>query len=298
MKPFSSRKRTIAWCVLAVALCGIAISGVRLWEDWQVFREGDESYLRLASRVRRGSPPAMRPRESAGGPAGEGIGSGGIAEAGPAPGGSVVSTAVEGPAATARPRIDVPDLYIDFAALQAVNRDAAAWLYSPGTPIDYPVMRAADYDYYLHHLPDRKVNANGTLFIDYNWTDFSGGLTVVYGHNMLSGKMFGSLSHYKQQAFFEKHPHMYLYTAESGNFRVDLLYGCVIGAGQWRQRAFMFEENLDALLAYAAHNTTFVSETAYEPGDRLIALSTCSYEFDNARYVVIGVLRPEYNGTP
>jgi len=44
-------------------------------------------------------------------------------------------------------------------------------------------------------------------------------------------------------------------------------------------------------LAYAAHNTTFISMARVSQGDRVIALSTCSYEFDNARYVMLDVLR-------
>ena len=182
-------------------------------------------------------------------------------------------------------------LRIDFEALRAVNEDAVAWLHSPGTAIDYPVMKAKDYSYYLRRLPDGTGNANGSLFIDYNCApDFSGPLTVIYGHHMKSGKMFGSLKGYKDQTYYSKHPAMYLYT-ERGNYRIDLLYGCVIGAGQWRERAFMYPENVRALLAYAAHNTTFESDVKYEEGDKVIALSTCSYEFDNARYIVLGVLR-------
>jgi len=185
-----------------------------------------------------------------------------------------------------------PDAPIDFAALQALNPDAAAWLYCPDTAIDYPIMRANDYSYYLRRLPDGTNNVNGSLFIDYNCApDFSDRLTVIYGHNMRSGQMFGSLKGYKGQEYFEKHPFMYLYT-QAGNYRIDLLYGCVIGVGQWRERAFMYEANLDALLAYAAQKTTFISKSQYVPGDRVVALSTCSYEFDGARYVVLGVLRP------
>ena len=79
--------------------------------------------------------------------------------------------------------------------------------------------------------PDGTYNANGSLFIDYNnaW-DFSDQLTVIYGHHMKSGQMFGSLKGYKGQAYFENHPYMYLYT-DNGNYRIDLLYGCVAGSG-------------------------------------------------------------------
>ena len=193
-------------------------------------------------------------------------------------------------AGLARPANPKPDMPIDFAALQAVNPDAAAWLHCPDTVIDYPVMRAEDYDYYLRRLPDGTYNANGSLFIDYHCApDFTGQLTVIYGHHMKSGRMFGSLKGCKQQAYYERHPAMYLYT-QQGRHRIDLLYGCVIAAGEWRERAFMYEANLDGLLAYAASNTTFTSAARYSPGDRIVALSTCSYEFDGARYVVLGVI--------
>ena len=110
---------------------------------------------------------------------------------------------------------------------------------------------------------------------------------------MKSGRMFGNLAGYKAQSYYDAHPYMYLYT-EKNNYRIDLLYGCVIGAGQWRERAFMFAENIEALIAYAEHNTTFKSAVSYKPGDKIVALSTCSYEFDDARYVVLGVLRSEF----
>jgi sortase B len=183
------------------------------------------------------------------------------------------------------------DSPIDFNALKAINRNAVAWLYSPDTVIDYPVMRTSDYSYYLDKLPDGSKNANGSLFIDYNnASDFSSALTVIYGHNMKSGRMFGSLPSYKSQSYYNKHPYMYLYT-ERRSYRLDLIYGCTIGAGQWRERAFMYAENVASLISYAAHNTTFNSGVSYQSGDRVVALSTCTFEFNDARYVVLGILR-------
>jgi len=188
----------------------------------------------------------------------------------------------------AEERTDSP--VIDFEPLKAINSDIVALLRSPGTVIDYPVMKADDYSYYLRRLPEGTANTNGSLFIDYNnASDFSEPLTVIYGHHMKSGKMFGSLKGYKAQVYYEEHPTMYLYT-EKQNYRIELLYGCVISARQWRDKAFMYAENVDALIAYAAYNTTFKSYEKYEEGNRIVALSTCSYEFDGARYVVIGRL--------
>ncbi|MCL2079961.1 MAG: class B sortase [Oscillospiraceae bacterium] len=189
--------------------------------------------------------------------------------------------------------IAVPELFIDFDMLAQINTDAAAWLYSPGTVIDYPVMRADDYSFYLNHLPDKSVNKNGSLFIDYNNSpDFKDFLTVIYGHHMKSGEMFGSLVKYKEQEYFDDHPFMYLYTNGS-NYRIDIAYGFVISARDWSDNGFMYEENLPALLSYAQKNTTFFSEMegGYTQNERIIALSTCSYEYSDARYVIIGILR-------
>lgn len=188
---------------------------------------------------------------------------------------------------------DIPALDIDFTALKEVSEDSVAWLYCPDTVIDYPVMKADDYSQYLRHLPDGTYNENGSLFLDYNCApDFSGRLSIIYGHHMNSGKMFAPLVEYKKQEYYNEHPSMYLYT-EQGNYRIDIVYGCVIGDGEWRKRAFMFDVNLDSLLNYAASETTFTSDVSYTENDKFIVLSTCSYEFDDARYIVIGALRPQ-----
>lgn len=260
------KKRVIVWGLLILAICGMVFSGYRLWEIRQVYAEGDQSYEELAETVRRSDDKTPKTKEGV--------------------------TLMDG-----KPRVEIPGITVDFEALLAVNSDAAAWLYCPDTVIDYPVMQADDYDWYLHHLPNGAYNTNGTLFLDYNASaDFSDRLNVIYGHNMKSGRMFGSLTEYKVQKYYEEHPYLYLYTPDNGNYRIDLLYGCVVGAGEWRKRGFVYEENLSSLLEYAAHNSTFVSNVEYTGEDRFIVLSTCSYEFDDARYIVIGVLEPGYMG--
>ena len=189
----------------------------------------------------------------------------------------------------------VPEFAINYNSLRSFSKDAVAWLHNPGTVIDYPVMKTNNYTYYLNHLPDGSVNSNGALFIDYNNApDFSEQLTVIYGHHMKSGSMFGTLVKYKEQSYYRNRPHMYLYT-ERGNYRIDLIYGCVISEYEWTNRGYMLAENIDSLLSYARDNSTFSSNASYEQGDRVVALSTCSYEYDDARFVLIGVLRPEYS---
>jgi sortase B len=186
--------------------------------------------------------------------------------------------------------LDVTDLSVDFAALQALNPDAVAWLYCPGTAIDYPVMEAESYNEYLRYLPDKTYNINGSLFLDPSWSgDFSQRLSVIYGHNMKSGKMFGTLTNYKQQSYFDQYPCLYLYTPTQ-TYRVSLLYGAVVSVSQWLEEGYI--QNADGLLEYAAAHTTFVSPVTCTEEDELLVMSTCSYEFDGARYFVVGRLDP------
>ena len=251
-----NKRKKLAITVLLFAICVMIYAGIQLVKIEKVYRVGDAHYDGLKAQVRQVGryAPDIMPREN-------------------------------------QQYIYIPEMEIDFTELRKLSEGAIAWLYSPNTAIDYPVMQSVDYSYYVDHLPNGTRNANGSLFLDFNCApDFSGELTVIYGHNMKSGKMFGSLTGYKRQEYYDKHPYMYLYT-EHGNYRIDLLYGCVIAAGQWRDRAFMYAENLSALLAFAEYNTTFTSSVKYSEGEKVIVLSTCSYEFDDARYIVIGVLR-------
>ena len=264
-------------CISLALILGIGVmgyAGYQLYETNQTYKEGNAAYEELNNMVKKTTTTANAPQPQAT---------------------EIAVIDFDLPQQqTLEPQIFIPGLGIDFEALRSINNDSAAWLYSPGTVIDYPVMKADDYYYYLNHLVDGTVNANGSLFIDYNNApDFSGQLTVIYGHHMKSGSMFGGLVGYKEQAYYDEHPYMYLYI-EDENFRIDLMYGTVIGAGQWRDNAFMYEENVGNLLEYVKNNTTFRSSVEYEEGDRIIALSTCSYEFNDARYVVLGILRPEY----
>ena len=188
---------------------------------------------------------------------------------------------------------DGGSLSIDFDRLLSINSEVVGWLYCEGTAIDYPVVYSADNEYYLKHLIDGSKNANGTLFVDKrNSRDFSDRNTVLYGHRMKSGKMFGKLKSYQKQSYFDAHPVLFLYTP-NGKYCIELFAGYTT-ASDSEVYSFVFEDEaayqsyLDAALA----SSDFHSAVTPSTGDRIVTLSTCDYTFEGARYVVQGRLLP------
>ena len=84
---------------------------------------------------------------------------------------------------------------IDFESLQKDNADIYAWLDIPGTEISYPIVQNEDDSYYLNHDITGAYKTSGAIFTEsaYNRNDFSDPVTVVYGHKMKAGTMFGKL---------------------------------------------------------------------------------------------------------
>lgn len=175
---------------------------------------------------------------------------------------------------------------IDFEQLLAQYPNAVGWLYCEGTPINYPVMQSDDNDYYLRRLPDGTYNTAGSLFADYRCGKI--GETnnfIIYGHNMKNGTMFSSLTKYKSQSYYDEHPVLYLYTPV-GDYRIELIAGFV---SRPTGEVYNTDQTYEQMLKYCSLST-FRSGAMLCDESVYITLSTCSYEYENARYVVIGSL--------
>ena len=134
------------------------------------------------------------------------------------------------------------------------------------------------------------MNNNGSIFMEYlNSSDFSDHNTLVYGHNMKSGLMFAHLTNYKNQSYYNAHPYFYIYTPTQ-NYKLNLYAGFVCEHDDEVYALSLTQSQLEGL----AERSTFKSNIGVPTG-RIMTLSTCSYEFDDARYVVGGELVPINN---
>jgi len=180
---------------------------------------------------------------------------------------------------------------IDFAAAQAVNPDVYAWIWIPGTDIDYPILQSDTEEdaYYLNHTIEKKEGLPGTIYTEkYNAKDFSDPVNVVYGHNMKNGSMFAGLHKYEDRAFFDSNPYVYIYLPDKA-----LKYR-IFAAVSFDDRYLLgtynftiprdFEEYLDELRGSINGNVNIDIPVSQETG--ILTLSTCIADSPNERLLV------------
>lgn len=162
-----------------------------------------------------------------------------------------------------------------------------------GTEIDYPVVQGHDNSFYLKHLFDGEWNGAGCIFLDSRVEpDLSDRHSVLYGHHMKNGTMFSDIANYKDQTYHEDHATGMILTP-SKNYRIEFFAGYVAGADDenaWKV-TFATEDEYVDWLNETVGRSWFNSEVISTAEDRVITLSTCSYEFNNARFVLIGRLK-------
>ena len=203
-------------------------------------------------------------------------------------------TVVDKETGTPRDPVLAP-ISVDFSTLCSVNSDVVGWLYCEGTAIDYPVLHGADNDQYLHHTYDGKYSVSGSILIESdNSTDFSDSNTIIYGHHMKNGSMFGNLELWMDQEYYEEHPVIWLLTPER-DYQIVLLSGYHTSA--YSDVYTVFKEPGNDLMPYlekalAQSNFTPDTDVELDPEGNYVVLSTCAYVFDNARYVLHGILIP------
>ena len=193
--------------------------------------------------------------------------------------------------ASAEPMEFAP-ISVDFNELLHHYPDLVAWLYCPTTSLNYPVMQTDNNQFYVDHRPDGKESAGGSLFLDCtNAGDFSDANTVIYGHDMKDGTMFGYLHNYDNREYYKKHSDIYLLTPE-WNYRLEILAAAVVPDDSWLYAKRMdARQRKDWAMDVYLLSMIGTQDTADLEAEHYVTLSTCSYEYENARFVLVASLK-------
>ena len=187
---------------------------------------------------------------------------------------------------------------VDFAALQKQNSDIYAWIFIPGTDVNFPVCQnAEDGAYYLTHDANGKESQLGAIFSEaqFNNRDFQDSVSVLYGHNGFGNTMFTALHQYESGDFLDAHDKFYLYVP--GHIYTYQVFSAFMSDGNHLMGAFNFQtETGFAQFAQFAQNPNAVGAVTrpaqIDANSKLVVLSTCnSGALESVgRYLVCGVM--------
>lgn len=176
---------------------------------------------------------------------------------------------------------------VDFDALLAENGDIVGWLYCPDTPINYPVVQGEDNNEYLRSDLKGQYLYSGTIFVDYrNGPIGEDPNYLIYGHNMRNQTMFGPILEYEAQSYYDEHPVLYFLTPTQ-NYKLEPLAGAVVATNAMIYQISPDEEEFAQYMEELIEASGFKSQASFTPGDAVVTLSTCSYEYNTARYVLV-----------
>lgn len=186
---------------------------------------------------------------------------------------------------------------VDWKALKKVNPDVQGWLYQKGTVINYPVVQGTDNDTYLHTRFDKQWSGGGTLFVDCRMEkDFKGFNSIIYGHHMKDGSMFRSIRGYtKEDGYYDKHKTLELATPH-GNYHLVVFSAFITKATDEDTYKMTYDDAEKQAYIDRAWERSELPITRdsvdVTKNDRLVTLSTCAYDYEEARYIVMCKMVP------
>lgn len=185
---------------------------------------------------------------------------------------------------------------LGFAELKAINEDVIAWINVDGTNIDYPVLQGKDNMEYVNKDVYGDFAFSGAIFMDYrNSNDFTDEYSLLYGHHMDKGAMFGDLKKFYDKGFFDSHKTASLIT-DKGEYKIDLFL--LVEADAYDDIIFnpdttSIDMARDDFVAYLREESINSRDIDFGENDKIIGLSTCKTTNTNGRTILYGVIREE-----
>ncbi|MBE5921175.1 MAG: class B sortase [Lachnospiraceae bacterium] len=194
----------------------------------------------------------------------------------------------------------------NFEAMKKMNEDAIGWISLPGTQLNYPILQGVDNDEYLHTTVTGEYALAGAIFADYrNSLALEGNYSILYGHNMNNGSMFGVLRKMKEQAFQEEHPVFDVYIGEQ-HYRYYVYSLYIVEPYETADSPYQFqyevldseekEKEYEAFLQSTIDRSMYKVQTYTKEitvDDKILTLSTCSGSGENKKRMIVHLVRGE-----
>ena len=181
---------------------------------------------------------------------------------------------------------------ITLGELMKLNKDVVGWIKIFDTHISYPVVQGKDNQEYLNKDVFGEFSFSGSIFLDYrNACDFTDSYSIIYGHHMEYGAMFGDVVEFKNGDYFQEHKTGALFLLDD-TYKITL-FACV-ETQEFNNKIYnpivQGKDNLDTLLKYIKDEAVQYRDISLNHDDKIIGLSTCAEAGTNERVVLFGRL--------
>lgn len=186
-----------------------------------------------------------------------------------------------------------------FVELQKINSDIKGWIRIRDTVVDYPILQSStsNPEYYLYRDYERQNTKYGSLFFDaknsIDLADANSKSLILYGHSMNDGRMFGSLLKYGSLDYYKEHP---VFEMDTVKYNADWKIFAVVKTNTLASQGepfnylrYSFASDSDFLnFVYQLRiRSIFNTDVDIRADDQIVLLSTCSYELDDFRTVIV-----------
>lgn len=179
---------------------------------------------------------------------------------------------------------------VDFDALRSASPDVCGWLQIPALEkINYPVVWRGDNEFYLHHNWEGAASSFGAIFLEAgNSSDFQDCYSIIYGHNMKDGSMFGSLKKYADSEFYRENGGViFLYLPEETRvYQIFSVRTVIADDPSVYTIGFVPGDAYDEYVSGLKAASDYDTGVAVSGEDSIITLSTCSGSGSSARFIV------------
>ncbi|MGN0468135.1 MAG: class B sortase [Acutalibacteraceae bacterium] len=192
-----------------------------------------------------------------------------------------------------------PNMQLKYANLYAINNDFVGYLSADGVNLNLPIVQTDNDDKYLSKNFYGKTTKYGCPFVTHlnNITELDKN-TVIFGHHMNDGTVFGALDAYKSIDGFKKAP-VITFNTLYNDYKWKVIAAFITNAYEKDDNNYVFqyyftslstEESFSAFLNELAQRSLYNTGVDVQASDKLLTLSTCSHEFEDARFVVVARL--------
>ena len=169
--------------------------------------------------------------------------------------------------------------------------DYRGWIKIDNTNINYPIVQGKDNSFYLDKDINKNYLSSGSIFMNYLNHGFNDENTVLFGHHMRNKTMFAQLKKYKEKEFFYGDNDIVIEVENDKVLKYKVFSAYVTDSkDNYIKTNFDDKAQYKEFLEDIKNKSQYKSDIDVNENDKIITLSTCSYEFNDARMVVHGKL--------